>query len=204
MTIDVYTIRMGLFDTRLWTPTDLLALYKADLKTAGFASNQLPQVEWPNTLNTMTLDDPFPGAKRLVINLPPFGELSQTRDTRVPYAEDPMKLADAGKGHASVFTWNLCLPNPPAGVDGAGLLRDIFRRIKPEGTLKLTPKVSTWESAPELLEGYPPKGLRPECGGAPAPAPSPGGGGGGKGKVNPWLATLAGVLGAYLLKKGSL
>lgn len=197
MTTDVYTVRMGFFDTRLWTAADLVALYKTDLKAAGFASNQLPSVMWPDTPITTKANDPFQGASSITINLPPFGELTQTRDNNVPYAQDPAKLAQAGKAFASLFTWNLCLPNPPPGVDGAGLLRDIFRKVRPEGILKLSPKVTTWESAPELQEGYPPRGPRPDCGTAPGPAPAPTGGGKGMG----WGKVAAMVLGLWVAKK---
>lgn len=197
MAMDVYTVRMGLFDTRLWTPGDIVALYKTDLKAAGFASNQLPAVVWPDTPIQTKANDPFPGASSIAINLPPFPELTQTRDNNVPYAQDPAKLAQAGKAFASIFTWNLCLPNPAAGVDGAGLLRDIFRRVRPEGILKLSPKITTWESAPELQEGYPPRGVRPDCGGAPAPTPTPAG----AGKGTAWGKVAATVLGLYFAKK---
>lgn len=197
MAIDVYTVRMGFFDTKLWTPADLVALYKGELKAAGFASNQLPVVIWPDTPITTKANDPFQGAATITVNLPPFGEISQTRDNNVPYAQDPAKLAQAGKAFASIFTWNLCLPNPAPGFDGAGFLRDLFRKIRPEGILKLSPKVSTWESAPELADGYPPKGARPECGAAPAPAPTPAGAGKGIG----WGKVAAWALGLYVAKK---
>ena len=200
MATDVYTVRMGLFDTKLYTPADLVSLYKADLKAAGFASNQLPAVIWPDTPVVVKANDPFQGATSLAINLPPFATLSQTRDNNVPYAQDPAKLAQAGKAFASIFTWNLCLPSPPPNTDGAALLREIFRRVRPEGILKLSPKVSTWESAPELQEGYPPRGVRPDCGKAPAPAPTPAG----AGKGVEWGKVLATVLGLWVAKKGGM
>lgn len=196
--IDVYTVRMGLIDTGLWNAADLVNLYKAELKAAGFASNQLPSVNWPEVKPSVKANDPFQGARSITVTVPHLGTFSQTRDGNVPYEQDPAKLAQVGKAFPSVFTWNLCFPNPPPNADGAGILRDIFRKVRPEGMLKMSPKVSTWETAPELQDGYPAKGPRPECGAGPvavakaaAPAKGPGLG-----------AALTALIGLYLLTKG--
>lgn len=198
--IDVFTVRMGLIDTGLWNAADIVGLYKTELKAAGFASNQLPIVEWPAARTNVTANDPFQGARSITISHPDLGDFSQTRDGNVPYDQDPAKLAQTGKAFLSVFTWNLCLPNPAPGADGAALLRDIFRKVRPAGILKLSPKVSKWENAAELQPGYPPKGPRPDCGSVPAPGPVSATAGPGK---KPGLgAIVAGVLGLWLLTKG--
>jgi hypothetical protein len=197
--IDVYTVRMGLIDTGLWNAADLVNLYKTELKAAGFASNQLPSVDWPEAKVSVKANEPFTGARSITVSVPQLGDFSQTRDGNVPYEQDPAKLAQVGKAFPSIFTWNLCFPNPAPNADGAGILRDIFRRVRPEGILKLSPKVSTWESAPELQNGYPAKGPRPVCGAVPdagtnaaAPAKGPGLG-----------AVFGALLGLYLLSRGT-
>jgi hypothetical protein len=212
MPTEVFTVRMGFFDTKLWSAESIVALYKAPLKAAGFFTSQLPSIVYPSTPTTTTKDDPFPGAKSISIRLDPFGELTQTRDTRVPLAQDPAKLADAGKAFASIFTWNLCVPVVPQispsspssapGADPGGALREIFRQTKPgDGVLKLSPKIGTWGATPETLPGYPAKPGRPECGQSPAPAPA----GGGKGPgLAPWQKLVLGVVGLVVAKKANV
>lgn len=190
-----YTIRHGFLDTRLWSPESIVALYKTDLKALGFSSPQLPTVIYPEAETKLTANDPFPGAKSIFVHSPELGDFSQTRDTRVPYAQDTAKLAEAGRAYFSVFTWNLC--HPAEGQDGA--LRNLFRSVKPDiGAHKLSPIVTVWESAPALLPGYPAKPGRPDC--DPVPVPGPTGAGTVK-KMALWQKIALGVLGAWVAKK---
>jgi hypothetical protein len=177
MPIEVYTVRMGFFDSKAWVPTDLINLYKTELKAMGFFTPQLPSVIKPPKPVSITENDPFEGARSITINLAPFGPLTQTRDTRVPFEQDPAKLAQSGDARATIFTWNLCKeiqPGSAPGADPSGQLRDLFRRTKPDlGAIKLSPKVSTWSAAPEIEPGYPPKPPRPDSAPALAGAGSP-------------------------------
>lgn len=153
---DVFTVRMGFADTGLWSADKLLSLYKEPLKLAGFKATHLPSVAWPRSIVQVTNDDPFAGARSIKLVTPGLSDISQTRDTRVPYAQDPAKLADAGKAFLTLFTWNLTAPTQ--GAEHAGTLRNLFRAIKPdEGTAKLSPIVKPWIEAPDQLAPYPPK-----------------------------------------------
>jgi hypothetical protein len=193
MTTEVYTIRMGFFDTRPWTGDEVVNLYKSPLSAAGFYTSQLPSVSHPTPTVKVSTNDPFPGSMSISINLPPFSELTQTRDTNVSYAQDPMKLATMGKAAATIFSWNVCREiTPGAGGDPSGTLRELFRKILPEpGTLKLSPKIGTWAATPEIVDGYPPKPPRPDCATATA----------GAGFGSPWLLGLLGLLGLLALGK---
>ena len=177
-----FTIRMGLFDTRLWTPQDVVELYGKPLKEAGFTTPQYPSVVWPKFPVKVLQNDPFPGARTLTIQTP-FGDLEQTRDLNVPYDTDPAKLAEAGAAFASLFTWNLC-SGSDAAKDYAAILRDIFRSIKPVGLMKLSPKVAKWSDAPLALENFPNKPDSPNC----EPKTE-----GEKAKSSPWWYWVIGV-----------
>lgn len=196
---ETYTVRLGILDTSLWTAEEIVKLYRDELKKAGFTAPAMPNVAWPKPTTKLLRNDPFPGAQTLTVNVPDLGEFTQTRDTNVPYEQDPAKLAQAGKAFATVFSWNLCFPGSAPGAEG--LLRDIFRRVKPEaGTIKTSPKVGTWAATPDTLPGFPPKPGSIVCGVTPAPGPTPAPAGGGKGKgINPWL----GALGLLLLVANS-
>lgn len=156
------TVRMGLIDTRIWSPTELVSAYKTELSKAGFKSPQYPSVSYPETKVRMEKGNPFPEASTIHISIPVFGAFDQTRDTRIPVDKDPAMLAETGKAAASIFTWNLCAPD--SDKDPSGTLRNIFRTVKPAiGGLKLSPKVSTFLDAPLELDGYPPKQVEPSC-----------------------------------------
>ena len=158
MAAEVYTVRLAIFDTAALSALQVDQLYRAELERAGFVLPQSPAVLWPPTAVSVHENDPFAGARSITISAPPFEPVTQTRDTRVPYAEDPAKLADARAAQLTTFTWNVC---GPAGQ--AGTLRELFRRVKPPGTLKLSPVIATWAAAPVELDGYPPKLARAVC-----------------------------------------
>lgn len=177
---ETYTVRLGIVDTRLWSQEDIVALYRAELKKAGFTAPGFPVVSYPATAVKLRANDPFAGAVTLSATVPGLGDFTQTRDTRVPYAQDPAKLAQARKAMATVFAWNLCQPVSAPGA--AGVLRDIFRRVKPEpGVMKGSPQVNTWAATPVTLAGYPPRPALASCGVAPAPTPAPAAAGKGPG-----------------------
>lgn len=162
MSSKAFTVRMGIFDTRAWNAHDLVELYKSELTKAGFVTSQFPSISYPKLSPKILLDEPFQGSKSLSFELSPFGEFVQTRDTRVPYSKDSAKLAEYGVAFANIFTWNLCSTDKVQG-DPLGMLRDIFRRVKPDGVLKLSPKVSSYADAPNTLAGYPEKLAAPQC-----------------------------------------
>lgn len=192
---EVYTVRMGIFAPRLYSPESLVALYGPALKAAGFTAPQYPTVAWPPTPTKLTANDPSPGFRTITINLPPFPEITQTRDLSVPFEQDPSALlAETGRAYASVFTWNLCAPsNSAPGADLAGTLRNIFRSVKEPGTAKLSPIVKTWEETPQSQAGYPEKSAKYSCSSTPAAAVS------GTGKGVAWASVAALVL--YALNK---
>jgi len=166
---DVYTVRMGIIDVRLWNQHDLVELYKSELSKAGFKSPQYPSVSYPLTKVRMEKGQPFPEARTIHISVPVFGDFDQTRDMRVTEDKDPAQLAQVGKALMSVFTWNLCAP--ATDKDPSGTLRNIFRSVKPAvGILKLSPKVAKYLDAPLEMEGYPAKQPEPTCKVDTAPA----------------------------------
>lgn len=150
---DTFTVRMGIIDTVLWNQHSIVSFYAAELKKLGFKTTQFPVVEWPSVSIQLKTDDPFPGARTIYIKIPNLGDFQQTRDTNVALAEDNAALAETGKASASIFTWNLCAPDD--SKDAAGQLRDLFRRMKPAGGLKLSPKISLFADAAPTLAGYP-------------------------------------------------
>jgi hypothetical protein len=177
---ETYTVRLGILDTSLWSAENIVQLYRDELKKAGFTAPALPVVSWPKPTVKFLRNDPFPGAQTITVNVPSLGDFTQTRDTNVPYEQDPAKLAETGKALATVFAWNLCYPGSAPGAEG--VLRDIFRRVKPEpGTMKTSPKVGLWASTPETLAGYPNRPASSACGVAPGTAPAPAAAGKGKG-----------------------
>ena len=192
---ETYTVRMGFADTGLWSAEKVLALYKQALKDAGFTASHLPSVAWPRSTVTVTSDDPFPGARSIKLVTPGLADISQTRDMRVSSAEDPAKLAEAGKGFLTLFTWNLT--HPTRAAEHAGTLRNLFRAIKPgEGTAKLSPIIKLWADAPATLAPYPEKPPLASAVAASGPAPAPA-------KVRLGLGqVLAGLAALYLLSKG--
>ncbi len=193
---EAYTVRMGIFDTRAWNAHELVDLYKSELSKAGFTTTQFPSIIYPKITPKVLMNDPFPGSKSLSFDLPPFGEFMQTRDTNVPYSEDSAKLAEYGAAFANIFTWNFCY-NGVVPSDPLGLLRDIFRKVKPDGVLKLSPKVSKYSDAPVSLAGYPDKAGEPLCTVRTAIKP-------GVKVANTGLWTLLFGLGVSLLTKGKV
>lgn len=178
MALEVFTVRMGFYDTAAWSAERIAQLYAAELAKLGAVAPVLPSVAWPPIAVAVT-----PGElSTLTIGPPePFEAVSQTRDRRVPYAQDPAKLAEFGRAALTVFTWNVCAP-----PESLGALRDLFRRTKPDvGALKLSPVIALWTAAPVELAGYPNKPARPEC------APK---GGGGIGAAFGLLAVVATAL----------
>lgn len=193
---EVYTVRMGFADTGLWSADKVLSLYKTALKEAGFTATHLPSVAWPRSVLTVKSDDPFPGARSIMLVTPGLSDISQTRDTRVPYADDPAKLADAGKAFLTLFTWNLTHPDSARAAEHAGTLRNLFRSIKAgEGTAKLSPIIKPWGEAPVSLQPYPDKPPLASAVAASSPAPAPAKAKLGLGQV------LAGIAALYLLSK---
>lgn len=193
---ETYTVRMGLADTGLWSADKLLGLYKQALKDAGFTATHLPSVAWPRSLVTVKADDPFPGARSILLVTPGLADISQTRDTRVPFAQDPAKLADAGKAFLTLFTWNLTHPDSARAAEHAGTLRNLFRSIKPgEGTAKLSPIIKPWGDAPVTLAPYPDKPPLATAVASSGPAPAAA-----KAKLG-WGRILGGLAALYLLSK---
>ncbi len=154
---DIYTVRMGLIDTKLWSQHAIVDFYKSELSKLGFRTSQLPTVEYPLTHVKLEANQPFQGARTIHISVPFLGDFEQTRDTRISFDKDPAALAESGKAVASIFIWNLC--SPEDSKDPLGALRDLFRRVKPEGVIKLSPKVSKFADAPLTMDGYPAKQL---------------------------------------------
>jgi hypothetical protein len=185
---EVYTVRGGIYEVAALDAAQVLALYRPELERAGFTVPQEPLVT-PRVTNVQTSSDgPI---RRIEISAPPFDATSQVRDTRVSYADDPAKLAELGQARLSTFTWNLCGPS-----DALGALRELFRRVKPYGTLKLSPVVSTFAAAPIELSGFPPRPALISC---VRPSSSPGGGG--AAAAGGVLAFLALLLGARALSR---
>ena len=198
----VFTVRHAFFDTDLWSPAEIVGLYKSSLKAAGFSTNQMPSVVYPAIKTRLAVNDPFPGAQTLYISGTPWGTFEQTRDTRVPYEEDPAKLATRGRAYATAFVWNLCAPASSREPNAAGQLRAIFRSIFPDvGTLKLSPVIATYPDAPKSLTGFPPRPAQPGCGPAPAPAPAEVEQEQGKDAI-PWGKILGGLFTLWALSKG--
>lgn len=185
---EVYTVRGGIYDADRVPASAIAALYFEELARAGFHVVESPTVSVRPTQAEVSVDGPF---KRIRLTSPPFDPVEQSRDTRVPYEEDHAALAEAGRGTLTTFVWNLCGPDAAAGT-----LRDIFRRRRVEGWLKLSPIVSTWSAAPVQLAGYPARPPQPGC--TPRVAKDSSGGSG----LALGLGLLfAGGLGALALRK---
>lgn len=183
---EVYTVRGGIYDVGALSASQIVALYGPELTRAGFIAPQPPTVTPRTTHAQPTTEGTF---RRITLSAPPFDPVEQSRDMRVSYDQDPAKLAEMGAGQLTTFAWNLCGP-----ADGAGTLRDLFRRVRLEGTLKLSPVVALWRAAPVELSGFPPRPVQPNC------APRAGGGGG----VGLGLGVLAAaLLAAFALRKGA-
>ena len=195
MSNEAFTVRMGFFDTRAWTTRNIVDLYKTELSKAGFVTSQFPNISYPKISPKVLLNDPFEGAKTISFSIAPFGDFVQTRDTRVSYEQDPAKLAEVGTALANIFTWNICSTAKVQG-DPLGVLRDIFRRVKPDGILKLSPKVTKFSEAPASLSGYPDKPSEPQCEDKAIPS--------GTKVANTGLWTLLFGLGVSLLTKGKV
>lgn len=193
---ETYTIRMGFFDTSPWNSREIVDLYKSELSKAGFVTSQFPTIFYPKISPKILLNNPFQGAKSISFNLAPFGDFQQTRDTNVSYEKDPAKLAEVGIAFANIFTWNVCSTDKVQG-DPIGILRDIFRRVKPDGVLKLSPKISKFNDASLTLNGYPEKQSEPQCNEVKA-IPK------GVKVANTGLWTLLFGLGVSLLTKGKV
>ena len=152
---EIYTVRGGIYDVDALTASTIAALFGTELMRAGFRATESPSVQVLRTDVELEQDGAF---KRIRLSAPPFEPVEQSRDTRVPIAEDPARLAEAGRGVLTTFSWNVCGPN-----EGVGALRDLFRRRRVEGWLKLSPIVTTYSAAPAQLAGYPPRPPMPGC-----------------------------------------
>lgn len=185
---EVYTVRGGIYDVDALAPSHVAALYATELMAAGFRATESPVVTVRPTQVQLEQDGAF---KRIRLTAPPFDPIEQSRDTRVPFADDPMRLAEAGRGVLTTFAWNLCGPS-----DGAGALRDLLRRRRVVGWLKLSPIVTTFGAAPVQLAGYPPRPPMPGCAPRPSSSSSSSGAAGALG-----LLGLLGLLGFGLSRR---
>lgn len=185
MALQFFTVRGGFYDAAAWDPAGIVKLFAAELQKLGMGAPQLPTVAYPPLEVRLSVEPPM----RTLTAVPPapFEPVSQSRDTRVPYADDPAKLAEYGQAVLTVFTWNVC-----AQPEQAGALRDLFRRLKPDGALKLSPIVKPWTEAPPELPGFPPKAAQSSC--------EPRGGGGGPAVILGIFAAL-GALVAFLRRR---
>ncbi|HKY36469.1 MAG TPA: hypothetical protein VJN18_11050 [Polyangiaceae bacterium] len=154
---EVYTVRGGIYDVGALSASQIAALYQAELARAGFTAPSLPSVTPRVTLAEPSTEGVF---RRITLTAPPFEPVEQSRDTRVSYAEDPAKLAEAGTGQLTTFSWALC---GPSDAQAPGALRQVFRSVRLEGTLKLSPVVATWTNTPVELSGFPPRPVQPNC-----------------------------------------
>ena len=167
----IFTIRGGIVATDTFSRDAVVRMLNDAVLDAGADAFTLPSVKW-EVLNTQTLrNEPFEGFTTIRVLSGPFKNTEQTRDDSPMDAARaaPTPMVSARRMVATTWTWNVC--GGDAGVLRQNL-REMTRRWRDQGYLKLPTLVNPYAEAPAMLAGYPNKGSARAACGLTAPAPS--------------------------------
>ena len=173
MAARIFTLRGGIIATDTFNRDAVLRMLNDAVLDAGSDAFTVPALKWSVLTSRVLREEPFEGFTTIRVTSGPFKGTEQTRDDSVMDAARaaPTPMVSARRMVATTWTWNVC------GGDEGRLranLRDMTRRWRDQGYLKLPTVVTPYAEAPAALAGYPAKGSA-----AAACGRQPSGGGGG-------------------------